>query len=602
MKGFTLTELLGVIIVLGVIALITFPIVNNTIKSNKEKLYNSQLEEIKLAAEKWAYANLNILPSNENESITVTLLELKKAGFVSIDSRNPKTGELLPNDMVVTITLKNNNYDIFVDGNSGTDLSNEFNENAPTIILNGNYIEYVEINSSYEEKGAKAVAKDGSEVEVNITYQENGSEIGSIDVTKFSTYTVIYSATSNGYTSKITRTVVVRDTTPPDLNVPDTTELTIEQLESFNLLAGVSAIDNSKEVINIETRGFDRLPTDKIIEYKACDSHNNCTIKRRIIKFVEFTMEPVSFEYTGDEQIFVVPHSGYYKLEAWGAQGGNINGNAYTSAGVLRESNVTYYGGKGAYTTGEIYLTEGTVLYIHVGGTVVTNSSSICNIIGGYNGGISLDDGQCAYGSPGGGATDFRIVSGNWDDFDSIKSRIMVAAGGGGANFRNYGYGEGNGGEGGELIGINGYESMKPESYHRFDFEAGYTIGTGGTQTSDGSGIRYYLNGTIENVISDTYQSGGGGGYYSGGYSAHGGAGGGSSFISGYSGCDAIAENSTNSNIVHTGQPNHYSGYVFDNSRMIAGNKEMPTYDGKSTMVGNIGDGFAKITYIGINN
>ena len=178
----------------------------------------------------------------------------------------------------------------------------------------------------------------------------------------------------------------------------------------------------------------------------------------------------------------------------------------------------------------------------------------------------------------------------------------MVAAGGGGANFRNYGYGEGNGGEGGELIGINGYESMKPESYHRFDFEAGYTIGTGGTQTSDGSGIRYYLNGTIENVISDTYQSGGGGGYYSGGYSAHGGAGGGSSFISGYSGCDAIAENSTNSNIVHTGQPNHYSGYVFDNSRMIAGNKEMPTYDGKSTMVGNIGDGFAKITYIGINN
>ena len=286
-KGFTLAELLGVIIVLGVIALITFPIVNNTIKNNKEKLYNSQLEEIKLAAEKWAYSNLNMLPVNENESITVTLLELKKAGYVAIDSRNPKTGELLPNDMVVTITLKNNNYDIYVDGNSGTDLSNEFNENAPTIVLNGNYIDYVEINSSYEEKGAKAVAKDGSEVEVNITYQENGSEIGNIDVTKFSTYTVIYSATINGYTSIITRTVVVRDTTPPNLIIPETTQLTEKQLTTFDLLAGVSVMDNSGENIKIETRGFDRLPTDKIIEYKACDSNNNCTIKRRIIKFIE---------------------------------------------------------------------------------------------------------------------------------------------------------------------------------------------------------------------------------------------------------------------------------------------------------------------------
>ena len=287
MKGFTLTELLGVIIVLGVIALITFPIINNTIKENKEKLYNTQLDEIKSSAEKWAYSNLNMLPSNENESITVTLLELKKAGFVPIDSRNPKTGELLPNDMAITITLKNNNYEIFVDGDSGSDLSNEFNENAPTIILNGNYINYVEINSSYEEKGAKAISKDGNEVVVNITYQENGSEIGNIDVTKFSTYTVIYSATSNGYTSRITRTVVVRDTTAPNLIVPDTVELTKDQLSSFNLLEGVSVSDNSGETINIETRGFDRLPTDKIIEYKACDSHNNCTIKRRLLKIKE---------------------------------------------------------------------------------------------------------------------------------------------------------------------------------------------------------------------------------------------------------------------------------------------------------------------------
>ena len=29
----------------------------------------------------------------------------------------------------------------------------------------------------------------------------------------------------------------------------------------------------------------------------------------------------------------------------------------------------------------------------------------------------------------GGGATDIRLISGNWDSFESLKSRIMVAGG-----------------------------------------------------------------------------------------------------------------------------------------------------------------------------
>ena len=311
MKGFTLVELLGVIIVLGVIALITFPIVNNTIKENKEKLYNSQLEEIKLSAEKWAYANINMLPIVENDTITVTLLELKKTGFVQLDARNPKTGELLPNDMIITITLKNNNYDIVVDGNSGTSIDNEFNKNAPTIVLNGSYIEYVEINGVYVEKGAKAIDKNGSEIEVNISYQENGVEIGSIDVSQFKTYTVIYSATSDGYTSRVTRTVVIRDTTPPNLIVPGTIILKEEQLASFNLLEGVTVTDNSGETINVETRGFDRLPMDKIIEYKACDSNNNCTIKRRMIKiYEEEYLESKSFAEDSWETIAAIVKAG----------------------------------------------------------------------------------------------------------------------------------------------------------------------------------------------------------------------------------------------------------------------------------------------------
>ena len=92
---------------------------------------------------------------------------------------------------------------------------------------------------------------------------------------------------------------------------------------------------------------------------------------------------------------------------------------------------------------------------------------------------------------------------------------------------------------------------------------------------------------------------GGGGGYYGGGGGASangvvGSGAGGSSFISGHSGCNAIDANGT-----HTGQPNHYSDKVFTQTEMIAGNASMLNYDNSSTMIGNIGNGYAKITYLG---
>ena len=320
------------------------------------------------------------------------------------------------------------------------------------------------------------------------------------------------------------------------------------------------------------------------------------------------------YGYTGDVQRFVSPRDGYYRIELWGAQGGNISGTGYDMNGNNR-GDLTYIGGKGAYTTGDVYLSESQVVYIYVGGKGSDNISltkTENQDVGGYNGGGSLLSGQGVYGSTGGGATDVRITSGTWNDFNSLKSRIMVAAGGGGANFRNQGYGEGNGGAGGTLIGIDGQESLTENSYFRSDYSHGYELGTGGTQTSGGYKTIYYLNGTIENVQSCTdclgnfgqsiqgkNQTGGGSGYYGGGSNAHGGAGGGSSFISGYDGCDAIAENSTETNIVHTGQSIHYSGIKFENSNMIAGNSNVPTYDGTGTMTGNDGDGHAKITYIG---
>lgn len=289
------------------------------------------------------------------------------------------------------------------------------------------------------------------------------------------------------------------------------------------------------------------------------------------------------FSYTGNYQTFTIPASGNYKIELWGAQGGDY---------------LTILGGRGGYTKGKIFLNTGTNIYIYVGGAPGTDDA------GGWNGGGTLNAGQSLYGRAGGGATDIRLVNGDWNNINSLRSRIMVAAGGGGANYRNYpdqgcGYGQGPGGTGGGLTGGNGISTDHTNSSN---CTYGWAIGTGGTQTSGGQYVSYDASGNItSSPVSGSFggsssstfvQSGGGGGYYSGGGSGHGGGGGGSSFISGYAGCNAI-----NASGAHTGQPNHYSGYVFTDMQMIAGSTTMPNPTG-GTEVGHTGNGYAKITYI----
>nr|MCR4580971.1 hypothetical protein [Bacilli bacterium] len=311
------------------------------------------------------------------------------------------------------------------------------------------------------------------------------------------------------------------------------------------------------------------------------------------------------FDYTGSYQEFTAPYTGRYTVEAWGASGG--------------DGDSTYVGGKGGYTSGTIDLTKGTKLYIYVGGAGTTNGSSGAAVgsnwtstrylpaAGGYNGGGTSGN-QGIYNGSGGGATDVRLVSGNYNDFDSLKSRIMVAAGGGGGAHYDSSTNAGNGGSAG---GLNGYDGEGP-------VVSGWSrIGGGAAQNTTGYDKGEVLAGFGQGGSTNEafrVTGGGGGGYYGGSaggdYGA--GGGGGSSFISGKEGCNAISNQSTDSSIVHTGQPNHYSGKVFTDTQMIDGMGYVWTsskgeYVGQiqpdgSSSNGHSGNGHARITLTNISS
>ena len=276
------------------------------------------------------------------------------------------------------------------------------------------------------------------------------------------------------------------------------------------------------------------------------------------------------FPYKGEKYTFSVPATGSYKLEVWGAQGGE-----YQSS--IRE------GGKGGYSVGTVSLNRNTNLYVYAGGKGQKGAYNTA-LSGGFNGGGSnaISTYSSYNGGSGGGASDIRIGS------DSLYARVIVAGGGGGTGYY------GTPGVGGGENGTKGY------------YNTNYQDATGGTQIAGGTCSGSY-GGTCG--TSGTFGVGGSGGATSSVSRAKGGAGGGGW----YGGAGAKDGNSSSSGSGGGGSgyiynsttaSNYPSGCLLDSNYYLTdaetkdGNQSFPSPNGEDEK-GHAGDGYAKITYSG---
>lgn len=139
----------------------------------------------------------------------------------------------------------------------------------------------------------------------------------------------------------------------------------------------------------------------------------NRVTNKNFVKTIEdelnrFSMTEAQFSANNSSQQYIVPmgHSGWYKIEMFGSQGGGTASNK---------------GGKGAYTSGLVWLQENAHLYFYVGNN---GAASL----------VTLDD-------------SYNL------DADITSSAIMVAAGGGDSNASSA-----TGGAGGSILGLNSSE------------------------------------------------------------------------------------------------------------------------------------------------
>ena len=263
------------------------------------------------------------------------------------------------------------------------------------------------------------------------------------------------------------------------------------------------------------------------------------------------------FQEPGKYRVTINP--GYYRFECWGAQGGK----------GCQDGQYTTEGGPGSYVAGYIPIKATTTFYCFVGGMGGQGSPESMSIaVGGYNGGGKggMDNRDNDGSGGGGGASDIRTIDGDCTDIESLKSRIIVAAGGSGSAF------SANGAPGGDLTG-----------YLKTNDSINDIIKSNTTNQDKGNGLGVGEDG---HTFDFTPSSGAGGGYYGGVavdgidipvYKAVSSSG--SSYISGYEGCISNEK------------------YVFYNAEILHGNKEFLNANGEKT-IGNKGNGAIVITLL----
>lgn len=90
-KGFTLVELLAVLVIVGIVAGITTPVVSKMIKSSKQKAYDNQISFIERKAMEWSVSN-----SESLDLFYVTIEELANTGYIDEEHlTDPRNGKRL---------------------------------------------------------------------------------------------------------------------------------------------------------------------------------------------------------------------------------------------------------------------------------------------------------------------------------------------------------------------------------------------------------------------------------------------------------------------------------------------------------------------------
>lgn len=110
-KGFTLVELLAVIVILAVVSVIVFPNISSIIISSKQTLHDDQIKDILVSGEKWATDNNKYLDKYHINYTYISLSDLQNMGYLEKEEiKDPKTNTKMNGCVEISYNLENQKY------------------------------------------------------------------------------------------------------------------------------------------------------------------------------------------------------------------------------------------------------------------------------------------------------------------------------------------------------------------------------------------------------------------------------------------------------------------------------------------------------------
>lgn len=204
-NGFTLIEVLAVLIILGILAVIIFPTINGGLASNTNKALEIEKNNIISAAKDWSLNNLSKLPQTGN-SIKIKILELKDE-YLPVGIKNPKTGAFFSNESYILISNNNDDYtyEVYMYDIPEEIISDE------KIKFVGNFLtEEVDVNSVIGNFEIEVINNDNEKIEYSKQCFLNNEEIIYIDTSKKGTYSIIYTVLYDEQIYKAVKTIIIK--------------------------------------------------------------------------------------------------------------------------------------------------------------------------------------------------------------------------------------------------------------------------------------------------------------------------------------------------------------------------------------------------------
>ena len=276
-KGFTLVEMIAVLVIIVLIFVVSFPPILNALKSTQVKVDESIFKIIGDSVDELLSQESITYNKKDNNKYCITIKELIEKNYLEEELIQD-----LDQNTYATIQFEN--------GKTKLSLTTSCVQQVDDIYfaLNGEKDMILTQGSTYSEPGFIALDEDGIDISSKVkikVHDYNLKEYDSIDTSIINEYIIEYELISGTNYLVLERKVKIDNDGKPVITHPGNDVISIK-VTSYDVLEGVSAVDSSGNSLQVIAKTDLSLGIvgEYTITYTATDGAGNTSVARRLIQ------------------------------------------------------------------------------------------------------------------------------------------------------------------------------------------------------------------------------------------------------------------------------------------------------------------------------